>query len=414
MHNSQIELGVRALVTQFATTALSLWQPAPVGACLGISVLYQVHNSFTRVVEYRGNLLTPRIAELRDAHGSIVVLRCFCAACAVATTKDMDSGADFAAYSTRELIGHKKKVYTLGWNCTGKKLASGSQDTTIKIWAVEPAQVSKPERPEIEFKGHVDDVISLVWHPSNPDLLASTSGKKDNTVRFWDCKANKSVAALQTVGENLFLAWSPDGTTLAVGNKENTITFIDCKKFKNLKTVSVKKEINEFLWSPSGKHTFYITGDGAAEVREYSASAKDGNLKSDPVAVLGGHTNSCYCCCISKDGRYFATGGADAVVCLWDLQSMVCYKTIYKTDMPVRSVSYSCDAKYVAVAGEGPGIEIFSTSSGELLKHIEMKLGSDSVAWNPCHNILAYAGDEHQTRDGTFGSVGVFAPPKSS
>ena len=31
----------------------------------------------------------------------------------------------FDKYAVRELYGHRKRVYTLGWNCTGKRLASG-------------------------------------------------------------------------------------------------------------------------------------------------------------------------------------------------------------------------------------------------------------------------------------------------
>lgn len=41
-------------------------------------------------------------------------------------------------------------------------------------------------------------------------------------------------------GENINLAWSPDGTTLAVGNKDDLITFIDVKTSK-LVLISVTK-----------------------------------------------------------------------------------------------------------------------------------------------------------------------------
>jgi WD40 repeat protein len=34
---------------------------------------------------------------------------------------------------TKELTGHKKRVYTLDWNVNGSKLASGSVDYTIKV-----------------------------------------------------------------------------------------------------------------------------------------------------------------------------------------------------------------------------------------------------------------------------------------
>jgi THO complex subunit 3 len=35
--------------------------------------------------------------------------------------------------TTKELVGHKKRVYTLDWNYNGTKLASGSVDNTIRV-----------------------------------------------------------------------------------------------------------------------------------------------------------------------------------------------------------------------------------------------------------------------------------------
>ncbi len=33
----------------------------------------------------------------------------------------------------KELVGHKKRVYTLDWNVNGSKLASGSVDSNIRV-----------------------------------------------------------------------------------------------------------------------------------------------------------------------------------------------------------------------------------------------------------------------------------------
>ena len=38
--------------------------------------------------------------------------------------------------TTKELVGHKKRVYTLDWNCNGTKLASGTVDYTIRVYYV--------------------------------------------------------------------------------------------------------------------------------------------------------------------------------------------------------------------------------------------------------------------------------------
>jgi WD40 repeat protein len=48
---------------------------------------------------------------------------------------------------------HKKAVYTLDWNCTGKYLASA--DNAIKIWNFENSALQK----EKEYKGSHSDIV---------------------------------------------------------------------------------------------------------------------------------------------------------------------------------------------------------------------------------------------------------------
>lgn len=38
--------------------------------------------------------------------------------------------------NAKELTGHKKRVYTLDWNCNGTRLASGSVDNTIRVYFI--------------------------------------------------------------------------------------------------------------------------------------------------------------------------------------------------------------------------------------------------------------------------------------
>ena len=82
--------------------------------------------------------------------------------------------------ATIVLSGHKECVRVVAWNVTGTRLASGSNDKTIRVW--------NPEKPEVRYsiqlKGHTHVVDQLCWDPTNPDQLVSAS--HDKTIRFWD------------------------------------------------------------------------------------------------------------------------------------------------------------------------------------------------------------------------------------
>lgn len=50
-------------------------------------------------------------------------------------------------------------------------------------------------------------------------------------------------------GENINLAWSPDGTTLAVGNKDDLITFIDVKTSKLVLLLIIRNKDENLFFS---------------------------------------------------------------------------------------------------------------------------------------------------------------------
>jgi THO complex subunit 3 len=90
--------------------------------------------------------------------------------------------------STIVLSGHKDSVRTVAWNLTGTRLASGSNDKTIRVW--------NPDKPEVRYstqlKGHSHFIDQVCWDPKNPDVLASAS--YDKTVRFWDYRGTNQLA----------------------------------------------------------------------------------------------------------------------------------------------------------------------------------------------------------------------------
>jgi THO complex subunit 3 len=58
------------------------------------------------------------------------------------------------------------------------------------------------------------------------------------------------------------MAWSPDGTTIAVGNKNDMVSFIDTRKFDVFREEQFNTEVNEFTWDPENARFFVTAASG--------------------------------------------------------------------------------------------------------------------------------------------------------
>ncbi|KAF7140682.1 hypothetical protein RHSIM_Rhsim06G0234500 [Rhododendron simsii] len=305
----------------------------------------------------------------------------------------MDKTAPFKNRHSREYEGHKKKVHSVAWNCSGTKVASGSADQTARIWHIEPHGHGKVK--DIELKGHNDSVDQLCWDPKHADLIATAS--EVGSMLLGKKRKNNCPRQAELSDENINITYKPDGTHIAVGNRDDELTILDVRKFKAIHKQKFSYEVNEMAWSMTGDRFFLTTGNGTVEVLAYPS------LQS--VDTLVAHTASCYCIAIDPLGRYFAVGSADSLVSLWDISQMLCTRTFTKLEWPVRTVSFNYTGEYIASASEDSFTDISNVQTGRSVHQIPCRAATNSVEWNPKYNLLAYAGDDknkYQADEGVF------------
>ncbi|RMF45756.1 MAG: hypothetical protein D6750_11385, partial [Bacteroidetes bacterium] len=76
----------------------------------------------------------------------------------------------------RTLRHGAKAVISVSWSPDGRRLASDSSDSTVRIWDAASGQLLRT------LAGHTDWVRSVSWSPDGRYLA---SGSDDGTVRLW-------------------------------------------------------------------------------------------------------------------------------------------------------------------------------------------------------------------------------------
>jgi WD40 repeat protein/serine/threonine protein kinase len=98
-----------------------------------------------------------------------------------------------------------------GWSADGRYLLSRGQ-TVAQVWDATAGQ------EWLDFRGHADRVTGLAWSPDGKRLA---SASQDRTVKVWDATTGEDVQTLHGAQSGVTaVAWSPDGQYLAGSDGE--------------------------------------------------------------------------------------------------------------------------------------------------------------------------------------------------
>jgi WD40 repeat protein len=92
----------------------------------------------------------------------------------------------------------------------GKTLASGSYDTTIKLWNLATGKEIS------DLPGHSGIIHSVAFSPDGKTLA---SGSQDDTVKLWHVATGREIRTLKHGYHVRAVVFTPDGKTLATGGE---------------------------------------------------------------------------------------------------------------------------------------------------------------------------------------------------
>jgi len=274
-----------------------------------------------------------------------------------------------------------KDVTTLDWNHDGSQLATGSYDGQARIWSASGKLANTLTK-------HKGPIFSLKWNSTGQYLL---SGSVDKTAIIWD-------AASGEVRQQFAFHKDP---TLDVDWRD-TDSFASCSTDRMIyvcklgHTQFLKKfqghndEVNAIKWDPSGTLLASCSDDYTAKVW---------SMKQDQyIHDLREHKKEIYTIKWSPTGTGSSNPGAnlvlasasfDSTIRLWDPETGKCCHVLDKHSDPVYSVAFSPDGQYLASGSFDKCLHIWSVKDGALIKTYRGQGGIFEVCWNAAGTKVA-------------------------
>lgn len=262
---------------------------------------------------------------------------------------------------------------TLAFSPNGQLLASAGSTGTITLW-----DMSEPLHPLMlgdPFPAHTDWISTLAFHPTDP-ILASASG--DTTIRLWDLS---NPTAVQPIGEPLAghtdwavsLAFSRNGSILASGGGDNNIILWDMATHKPITTLaghSWRVWALDFspvsnLLASGGQDSFLVLWNIDKALAAVTPGEQPGRLPMEPSFAQGftNHANTVGTVAFSHNGTMLASAGVEQMVLLWDVvERQPLGPPLQAHTAPVVSTAFSPTGEWLATAGYDNAVILWDVS----------------------------------------------------
>ncbi|MFB2836203.1 protein kinase domain-containing protein [Floridanema evergladense] len=235
----------------------------------------------------------------------------------------------------------------------GQVLVSGSEDKTIKIWQLNTGK-------EIHtFTGHSGAIRSVSISPDG-QLLAS--GSDDKNVKIWQLNTGKEISTL-TGSSDWFagvksVAFSPDGEFLASAGDDKTVKLWRVRTGEEILNLTGHlASVKSIIFSSNGK--ILISGSEDKTIKLWKLST------GKEIYTFTGHTASVNTLAISRNGEILVSGSSDQIMKVWFLKTKE-DRTFTVHSGSINSIIIAPDGQTIITGSSDKTIKIHTVYSPDL------------------------------------------------
>ncbi|KAI5655229.1 hypothetical protein M9H77_32416 [Catharanthus roseus] len=350
------------------------------------------------------------------------------------------SGSEIPSSDVMVLEGHTSEVFACAWSPCGSLLASGSGDSTARIWAIGDVACSSSMENGTSgvlvlkhFKGRANekskDVTTLDW---NGDGTLLATGSYDGQARIWSRDGELMCALNKHKGPIFSLKWNKKGDYLLSGSVDKTAIVWDVKtgdwkqqfEFHTAPTLDVdwrnnvsfatcstdnmiyvckvgenrpiktfaghQGEVNAIKWDPSGALLASCSDDATAKIwsikqdtclHDFREHAKE--IYTIRWSPTGPGTNN------PNHPLMLASASFDSTIKLWNMELGRLLHSLNGHRDPVYSVAFSPNGEYLASGSLDKCVNIWSVKEAKIVKTYSGNGGIFEVCWNKEGDRLA-------------------------
>ncbi|XP_078491614.1 WD repeat-containing protein 26 [Ciona intestinalis] len=305
---------------------------------------------------------------------------------------------NFPSVTTQVLSDHCDEVWFCCFSHDGSMLATGSKDSCVIIWDVNP--VTHQLVHARSLSGHTYGVGYLVWSPDDTHIIACGT-EESSELWIWNAKTGELRTKMNNSAEDSLscCCWTPDGKKYVTGGTKGQ--FYQCDLDGNILDSWEGVRVQSLACLPDNKTV--LSADTQQRIRAYNfEDMSDYNVIKEDHPVMSFS--------LSSDGHLVLLNVATQGVHLWDIDDQILvrkYQGVVQGFYTIFSSFGGAADEYIASGSEDNKVYIWHRSK-EL--PIETLCGHSKtvncVSWNKAiPSMLASVSDD--------GTIRIWGPQES-